>query len=274
MRGTLHLVAAEDHGWLHDLTAGQSAATIRAPAGAARHRVRTRPSARSASSPPRSQDGPLARPQLGERLRAAGIATEGQRVPHLLGLAASRGLIVLGPVLPDGHGFVLARDWLEPSGSPARTATPRSPSWRGATCAATARRRRTTSPRGRGSALRAARAAFAAIAGELAADGELADAAGRDAPAGPSRRACCPPTTPTCWAGATGRSRSRPSTRAASIRAAAIDPRDGDRRRPRRRDVDRARRHGPARAVRAAGPGRRGRAGARGRSGRGVQRAP
>ena len=29
MRGTLHLVAREDHGWLHALTAAQSAATSR-----------------------------------------------------------------------------------------------------------------------------------------------------------------------------------------------------------------------------------------------------
>ena len=182
MRGTLHLVAAEDHGWLHDLTAGQSAATIRRRLG--QLGIGPDEAERAVGVVAAAlQDGPLARPQLGERLRAAGIAAEGQRLPHLLGLAAARGLIVLGPVLPDGHGFVPARDWLEPSASPPD---------RDAALAELARRYL----RGHGPAapqdlaawsglgLRAARAAFAAIAGELAADGERVDLAERDAPRG------------------------------------------------------------------------------------------
>src|SRR6185503_3287238 len=57
-------------------------------------------------------DGPLARADLADRLRAAGLSAEGQIVPHLLGLAASRGTLVLaggayaltadvGPAAPD-----------------------------------------------------------------------------------------------------------------------------------------------------------------------------
>ena len=112
-------------------------------------------------------DGPLARPQLAERLRTAGIPAEGQRVPHLLGLAAGRGLIVLGPVLPEGHGFVLAEDWLGPQPPPPG---------RDAALAELARRYlRGHAPAApedlaawSGIGLREARAAFAAAAGEAA----------------------------------------------------------------------------------------------------------
>jgi hypothetical protein len=58
-------------------------------------------------------DGPLTRPQLAERIAAEGIRTEGQATPHLLMLAALRGVAVLGPLREDGgHAFALARDWL------------------------------------------------------------------------------------------------------------------------------------------------------------------
>src|SRR5215210_1349020 len=56
-------------------------------------------------------DGPLTRAQLAERIAAAGIRTAGQATPHLLGLAARRGVAVLGPVLDGERAFVLSRDW-------------------------------------------------------------------------------------------------------------------------------------------------------------------
>jgi hypothetical protein len=60
-----------------------------------------------------AQDGALTRPQLAERIAAEGIRTEGQATPHLLHLAALRGVAVLGPLREDGsHGFALTRDWL------------------------------------------------------------------------------------------------------------------------------------------------------------------
>jgi hypothetical protein len=59
-----------------------------------------------------ADDGPLTRPQLAERVAAAGIRTEGQATPHLLMLAALRGVAVLGPVRDGAQAFVLARDWL------------------------------------------------------------------------------------------------------------------------------------------------------------------
>ncbi len=113
MRGTLHLVAAEDHGWLHALTARQTAATIERRLG----QLDVTPDAADRAADvlvAALADGPLARPQLAERLAAAGIPTAGQRMPHLLARTAARGLIVHGPLLPEGHGFVLTADWLGP----------------------------------------------------------------------------------------------------------------------------------------------------------------
>jgi hypothetical protein len=57
-------------------------------------------------------DGPLGRPELAERIAARGIRTEGQAMPHLLGLAATRGLALLGPVQDGRQLFVAAPDWL------------------------------------------------------------------------------------------------------------------------------------------------------------------
>ena len=111
-RGTLHLVRAEDYWWLHPLTTPQ---------------LRTGNSRRLAQEgvPPEdaeravavvraalAADGPLTRPQLRDRVAAAGVRTEGQAMVHILALASIRGLIVRGPVAGRDQAFVLARDWL------------------------------------------------------------------------------------------------------------------------------------------------------------------
>ena len=59
-------------------------------------------------------EGPLTRAELGERLAAQGIRTEGQALPHLLALAAFHGVAVLGPVRHGRPAFVLLRDHLGP----------------------------------------------------------------------------------------------------------------------------------------------------------------
>jgi hypothetical protein len=114
-RGTLHMVRTEDYWWLHRLTTPQ---------------LRTGNSRRLAQEgvPPEDADravaavraaltagGLLTRPQLRERVAAAGVRTEGQAMVHILALASIRGLIVRGPAAGRGPAFVLARDWL---GSP------------------------------------------------------------------------------------------------------------------------------------------------------------
>jgi winged helix DNA-binding protein len=181
-RGTLHLVGREDYPWLLALTApGRLAANARR---LGQEGVSPDDAQRALAIVERAlaDDGPLTRPELAERIAARGIRTEGQATPHLLMLAALRGIAILGPVRADGHAFALVRDWL--GGDPP-------PVDRDAALAELARRYL----RGHGPAdaadlatwaglpLRDARAGLAAIASELAerSDG-LADLAPRAAP--------------------------------------------------------------------------------------------
>ena len=54
----------------------------------------------------------LTRQQLGARIAATGVRTEGQALVHLLALASLRGLAVRGPMLGGQHAYALVRDWL------------------------------------------------------------------------------------------------------------------------------------------------------------------
>jgi hypothetical protein len=111
-RGTLHLVASEDYPWLHALT------TPPLFAGSARRLAQE-------GVPPDDADrgvdvierslgaeGPLTRPQLAQRIAAAGVRTEGQALVHLLFLACLRGIAVRGPMIGREHAYVHVRDWL------------------------------------------------------------------------------------------------------------------------------------------------------------------
>jgi hypothetical protein len=115
-RGTLHLVRAEDHAWLHALTAP------RMRAGNARRLAQEGLSADAVDrgvaviGRALAREGPLTRAQLGERIAAAGIPAVGQGLVHLLARATIDGLIVRGPVVGGEQAFVPARDWLGPAG--------------------------------------------------------------------------------------------------------------------------------------------------------------
>jgi len=114
MRGTLHLIAAEDYGWLVPL--------VMEPRLSNAHRRLQQ----EGVAPNRSSDalgwiermlereGPLARAEIAERLEAHGIRAKGQGLAYLLWLAAARGLICYGPDLGGEQRFVLVRDWLKP----------------------------------------------------------------------------------------------------------------------------------------------------------------
>jgi hypothetical protein len=113
LRGTLHLVATEDFPWLLGLIAPTRAAT--SARRLAQERVTSEAADRAVALVEQALavEGPLTRPELAERLAAAGIRTEGQATPHLLMLCVLRGVAVLGPVRSDGTpAFALARDWL------------------------------------------------------------------------------------------------------------------------------------------------------------------
>lgn len=111
-RGTLHLVRSEDYPWLQALTTPPllTSCTRRlrqedvSEAEAERALVTVEKAL--------ADEGPLTRVQLRERINAAGVATEGQALIHLLFLSAVRGVTVRGPVVDKEHAYVLVRDWL------------------------------------------------------------------------------------------------------------------------------------------------------------------
>ena len=164
-RGTLHLVRSEDYPWLLELT--------RAPlfTGNARRLAQLGVSGHDADrgvaviERSLAAEGPLTRDQLRERVARAGVPTEGQAHLHLLMLACLRGLAVRGPMVGGRHAYALVRDWL---GEPVSVD-------RHAALAELARRYLSGhGPAGdrdlarwAGLPLRDARAALAAIAGEL-----------------------------------------------------------------------------------------------------------
>ncbi len=112
LRGTLHLVAGEDLGWLLALTgprmivstAGRRAALGLTEADLERARVivSTALSGRRA----------LSRTALLAALDAAGVNTAGQRGYHLLGYLAQTGTLVLGPTDGLQQTFVLLDEWV------------------------------------------------------------------------------------------------------------------------------------------------------------------
>jgi hypothetical protein len=112
-RGTLHLVRSEDYSWLHALTtpplftgSARRLAQEGVPPDAAERGV-------AAVERALASEGPLTRPELRERIAAAGVRTEGQALVHVLMLASLRGLVVRGPMVGREHAYALVADWLE-----------------------------------------------------------------------------------------------------------------------------------------------------------------
>lgn len=192
LRGTLHLVAAEDYAWLLALTAPTRFKHSRRRLGELGVSAEEAERAVVVIEAALAADGPLTRAELAERLDAEGLPTEGQATPHLIGLAALRGVVVLGPPRGKGLGYVLARAWLAAAPAADRGGAPPPTADRDAALAELARRYLA----GHGPAapadlaawsglpLRDARAGLAAIASDLVErDDGLDDLAARSAPA-------------------------------------------------------------------------------------------
>jgi len=111
-RGTLHLVAAEDYGWLHELTAPRTRTANRrrleqegvSPAQAERGVTEILQAI--------ERDGPQTRAQLRAVLDDAGVPTARQALVHVIGAAGLAGHIVRGPVVGGEQAFVTVPDWL------------------------------------------------------------------------------------------------------------------------------------------------------------------
>ncbi len=113
-RGTLHLVRAEDYGWLQALT------TPPLYTGNARRLAQEDVTPAQADKGVRVisralHDGPLTRRQLAERVAAQGVPTQGQAFVQVLFLASLRGLVVRGPMVGKEQAYVLVHDWLGPA---------------------------------------------------------------------------------------------------------------------------------------------------------------
>jgi hypothetical protein len=112
MRGTLHLVAAEDIGWMLELTAARTLQSL-----ARRHRElgldqemvsRAREVAIGLLEGGRS----ATRSEIFRKFEAAGVPTEGQRGPHLLGRLHHDRLLCLGPMQGNDQVVVLLDEWV------------------------------------------------------------------------------------------------------------------------------------------------------------------
>src|SRR6266487_1192837 len=112
-RGTLHLLASDDIGWLLPLLG---------PVFVAGDRRRREELGLSEDICVRSmriirnvlaEQGPLTRAELMEHLATNGIRLEGQARPHLLARAALEGLICLGPDRGTEPTYVLLNDWID-----------------------------------------------------------------------------------------------------------------------------------------------------------------
>ena len=121
-RGTLHLIRAEDYGWLHQLTVrpqlqaavGGLLARAGLTAADADQGVAVIEAALTAH-------GPLTRTKLRAVIASSGLPAEGNVPLHLITLASMRGVAVRGPVIESQHAYVLVRDWL---GQPPRSLDP------------------------------------------------------------------------------------------------------------------------------------------------------
>ena len=120
MRGTLHLTAAEDIGWM------AAAATPRVVARTERrrHQLGLEPAdgerARELTVAALTGGGRMTRAELLETWDAAGLSTGGQRGAHLLGLLAMTGTVCLGPMRGSEQLVVLHDEWVPAARHPER----------------------------------------------------------------------------------------------------------------------------------------------------------
>jgi Winged helix DNA-binding domain len=112
MRGTLHLIAPEDHAWLVPLSVEPRVPN--AFRRLAQEGVMREEADRAVELIERTlaREGPLTRSALADALRARGIRTAGQAMAHLTWLAAARSVICCGPGRGRQLTFVLVEDWI------------------------------------------------------------------------------------------------------------------------------------------------------------------
>jgi hypothetical protein len=115
LRGTLHLLAATDLGWLRALLAPRQLA------GAARHEQRLGldagliADATAGAAELLATAGPRSRAELNQHWTELGLDTSGERSYHLIWHLAHAGTLVLGPTRDGQQLFALSEAWLPAS---------------------------------------------------------------------------------------------------------------------------------------------------------------
>lgn len=123
MRGTLHLVAADDLRWLLGIFGPHFAAGNRARHAQLGLTDDVKARGVRAIRQILAKHGPLTRYQLVDRLEAVGIHLNprSQAPIHLIACAAFKGVCCLGPERSNGEPtYVLLDDWIKPTAGPSR----------------------------------------------------------------------------------------------------------------------------------------------------------
>ncbi|HEV8402514.1 MAG TPA: winged helix DNA-binding domain-containing protein [Candidatus Limnocylindrales bacterium] len=112
MRGTLHVVAAEDIGWMLDLTTPAAIASSAQRRAALGLELADAERARETVQRVLVDGRVLTRDATLEAIDAAGVSTAGQRGYHLLWYLAQTGTLVLGPTEGRQQTYALLDDWV------------------------------------------------------------------------------------------------------------------------------------------------------------------
>ena len=112
MRGTIHLVPAEDAGWMLQLGAARKVAGDRRRMEQLELDESILARCSELLADELCGQEPVARGRLMQRLEADGVRTTGQRGYHVLWRLAQAGLICLGPVRDKEQTFVLLEEWV------------------------------------------------------------------------------------------------------------------------------------------------------------------
>jgi hypothetical protein len=122
LRGTLHLVASEDVGWLLGLLGPLFIRSNRGRRAQLGLDEATEQRAIRALRRVLRRSGPQTRAEIVEKLAGQSIQLKGQARPHLLALASLQGLICNGPPRGREPTYVLLADWIDPGPTLARGA--------------------------------------------------------------------------------------------------------------------------------------------------------
>lgn len=112
MRMTIHIVPADDAGWLLPLFEPRIEKWSRTRLGQLGMPTRTQDKALRAVKRILAREAPLSRPEMVERLVAAGIELDSSTRLHIIGLAVTSGAACLGPDRGRTTCLVRREDWL------------------------------------------------------------------------------------------------------------------------------------------------------------------